>query len=362
MDKNSIGKSKAAILTWCDNNGPTNYGQILQCYAMQRLVKEAGYEPLVIQYRKKDSHDLLAHNFSNSTAMGRFLNERYERHYNLKVVEGAETLRVKRFKEFIKKYIPLSPPCYTKNMVEDMTKDCEVLICGSDQIWNPVCFDPIWFLDFGRPEQKRIAYAPSGVFYERPEFEERYQKMALLIENLDEASVREQVGADILRKYTNKKIKVKEDPSLRLNKTQWDEVADEKLVEGEYLFCYLLGSLSPYQMILRELKRKHQVEKVVYIPTNVLEEGGFKGFVKYEDAGPAQFLSLIKHAKAVCTDSFHGTAMALQYGIPFYNVRRAHKGTGFFEGSDRIDNLLEKRGLKKRWIRNVREVSEKHGK
>lgn len=361
MVRNSTDRPKAAILTWCDNNGPTNYGQILQCYAMQRLVKEAGYEPLVIQYRKKDSRDLLMHDFSNSTAMGRFLNERYERHYNLKVVERQETLRVKRFKEFIKKYIPLSPPCYTKEMVEDMTKDCEVLICGSDQIWNPICFDPIWFLDFGRPRQKRIAYAPSGIFYERPEFEERYQKMALLIENLDEASVREQVGADILRKYTKKEIKVKEDPSLRLNKTQWDEVTDERLVEGDYIFCYLLGSLSPYQMILRELKRKHQVEKVIYIPTNVLAEGGFKGFVKCEDAGPAQFLSLIKHAKAVCTDSFHGTVMALQYGIPFYNVCRAHKGTGFFEGSDRIDNLLEKRGLKKSWIRNVREVSERNG-
>lgn len=199
MDKNSTGRSKAAILTWCDNNGPTNYGQILQCYAMQRLVKEAGYEPLVIQYRKKDPRDLLAHNFSNSTAIGRFLNERYERHYNLKVVEGTETLRVKRFKEFIKKYIPLSPPCYTKNMVEDMTRDCEILICGSDQIWHPIWFDPIWFLDFGRPEQKRIAYAPSGIFYERPEFEEQYRKMAVLIENLDEVSVREQVKSEAKR-------------------------------------------------------------------------------------------------------------------------------------------------------------------
>lgn len=361
MVKNSTDRSKAAILTWCDNNGPTNYGQILQCYAMQRLVKEAGYEPLVIQYRKKDSRDLLMHDFSNSTAMGRFLNERYERHYNLKVVERQETLRVKRFKEFIKKYIPLSPPCYTKEMVEDMTKDCEVLICGSDQIWNPACFDPIWFLDFGRPGQKRIAYAPSGIFYERPEFEERYQKMALLIENLDEASVREQVGADILRKYTKKEIKVKEDPSLRLNKTQWDEVTDERLVEGDYIFCYLLGSLSPYQMILRELKRKHQVEKVVYIPTNMLAEGDFKGFIKCEDAGPAQFLSLIKHAKVVCTDSFHGTVIALQYKVPFYNVDRIHKEMSDWCGRERINNLLKQRGLKKNWIRNVREVSERHG-
>lgn len=358
MGSKNIKKPKAAVLTWCDNHGRTNYGQILQCYAMQHLVKEAGYEPLVVQYRKKDSRDLCMHNFSNHTALGRILNERYERYYNLKVVEEMKTLRIKRFKEFIQAYIPLSAPCYTKRMVEEATADCEVLICGSDQIWNPIWFDPIWFLDFGTPRQKRIAYAPSGIFYEKPEFEECYRKMAALIEKLDEVSVREQVGADILRKYTKKEIQVKDDPSLRLRRAEWDRVADKKLIDCDYVFCYLLGSISPYQMILRELKHKYQAKQIVYIPTNILLEGVLKDFLKYEGAGPAQFLSLIKNAKAVCTDSFHGTAMALQYGVPVYNVHRVQKGAELFGGKERIDNLLEKRGMKKRWIRNLKELDE----
>ncbi len=356
MSRKNIGKPKAAILTWCDNSGPTNYGQILQCYAMQYLAKQAGYEPLVVQYRKKGSLDMFMHNFSNSTTLGKFMNEHYERYYNLKVIEGEKTPRVKQFKKFIRNYIPLSPPCYTKMMVEEVTAECEVLICGSDQIWNPVCFDPIWFLDFGTPKQKRIAYAVSGIFYQRPEFEECYRKMASLIERLDKVSVREQIGADILKKYTSKEVQVKEDPTLRLNRAQWDQVADKELVKESYIFCYLLGSLSPYQMILRELKRKYQTEKIVYIPTNHIPEGGFRDFQKYEGAGPAQFLSLIKYAKAVCTDSFHGTAIALQYEIPLYNVQRAHKEAELFASRDRIDNLLEKRGLEKRWVRNLQEL------
>lgn len=40
---------KAAIITWCNNNGVANYGQILQCYAMTRIVREKGYQPLVIR-------------------------------------------------------------------------------------------------------------------------------------------------------------------------------------------------------------------------------------------------------------------------------------------------------------------------
>ncbi len=361
MSNKNIGKPKAAILTWCDNS-VTNYGQILQCYAMQYLVKQAGYEPLVVKYRKKGSQDMFMHNFSNLTTLGKFMNEQYEKYYKLNVIEEGQTLRVKRFKKFIRKHIPLSPPCYTKMMVEEVTADCEVLICGSDQIWNPACFDPIWFLDFGTLRQKRVAYAVSGIFYQKPEFEECYRKMALLIERLDKVSVREQVGADILKKYTSKEIQVKEDPSLRLNKAEWDQVADKKLIKESYIFCYLLGSLSPYQLILRELKHKYQAEKIVYIPTNLIFEGTFKGFQKYEDAGPAQFLSLIKYAKAICTDSFHGTAMALQYGIPLYNVQRAHKDkeVALFGGGDRIDNLLEKRGLEKRWVRNLQELNEKY--
>lgn len=356
MDRSMRGRPKAAVLTWCNNNGKTNYGQILQCYAMQYLVKSKGFEPLVVQYRKKDTRDLLMHNFCNRTVIGRRMNEKYERYYDIKVVEGKETLRVRRFRDFITKYIPLSPPCYTKKMVEEMTEDCRLLICGSDQIWNPVYFDPIWFLDFGTPGQKRIAYAPSGIFYEKPEFEDYYRRMAPWIERLDKVSVREQISADILKKYVDREIKVQDDPTLCLGKKQWDLVAGKRIVDEDYIFCYLLGSLAPYQLILRELKKKYQAEKIVYIPTNVFEEGRFQRFQEYEDAGPSEFLSLIKYAKAVCTDSFHGTVLALQYGIPFYNVFRACKETEDIGGRERIDNLLEKRGIGKRWVRNVREV------
>ncbi len=155
-----------------------------------------------------------------------------------------------------------------------------------------------------------------------------------------------------------KEIKVRSDPTLFLGSSEWDEISDQRLVEEDYIFCYLLGSISPYQLILRELKRKYQVQKVVCIPSNKVKERGYAEFEKYESAGPAQFLSLIKHAKAVCTDSFHGTALSVQYGIPFYNVFRAHKGTEAFGGRERIDNLLEEMGMEKRWIRNIREIYE----
>jgi len=51
-------RKKVGIITWCDNNGPTNYGQILQCYAMQTICESFGFAPLIIQYRKKTETNL----------------------------------------------------------------------------------------------------------------------------------------------------------------------------------------------------------------------------------------------------------------------------------------------------------------
>lgn len=355
-DTKNRKKIKAAIMTWCGNHGPVNYGQVLQCYAMQCIMREKGYEPIVIQYRTKEHGEMFLHNFSNQRFLGRFFNNINEYYFLRKKIAGGDTRRAINFRKFIKKNINLSPPCYTKKMVEAVTKDCKVLICGSDQIWNPIWFDPVLFLDFGTKKQKRIAYAPSGIFMDKSEFEGTYQRMAPLIERLDCVSVRERTSADILKKYVKKKIAVQEDPTLCIKREQWDKVAAEKLLEENYIFCYLLGNVSPYQLILRKLKEVYQAEKIIYIPSNLFQKGIYKEFEEYDDAGPAQFLSLIKYAKAVCTDSFHGVAMSIQYNVPCYNVCRRQKGTDEFGGRERIENLLERKGKKIQWIKNVKDV------
>lgn len=351
-------KKKAAILTWCDNNGKTNYGQILQCYAMQQLVDSWGYEAFVVQFRAKDERDRIQHNFSNRNPIGRWLNEHYEKNYNLKVVEQGETQRIRAFKQFIREHIRLTPPCYTKQAVEYETRDCELLVCGSDQIWNPLWFHPVWMLDFGTEVQKRIAYAPSGIFSEDEESVACYQKMTPLLERLDVITVREQLGADILSKYTDKEVHAVLDPTLLMDAEKWDEVAADCLVNEDYIFCYIMGSVRPYQLILRELMNRHGAKKVIYIPSNLVQEGQLPDWLPYESAGPAEFISLIKHARAVCTDSFHGTAVSILYGKQFYNVRRAQSGVEKYGGIQRVDNLMKQLHIDSRMLGNVKETRE----
>lgn len=358
-EKNIKAEEKAAILTWCDNNGPTNYGQLLQCYAMQRLVESWGYHSFVVQYRTMDERDFRKRMFSNHTPVGRLLNSCYEQRYNLKVIEGENTPRVQAFKKFIKEYIRLTPPCYSRRAVEQETRDCSLLVCGSDQIWNPLWVHPVWLLDFGTDEQKRIAYAPSGIFDEDEKSRACYRKMAPLIEKLDVVTVREQLGADILSKYTNKKIQTAPDPTLLMRQEEWDKVSSGRLISDDYIFCYFMGSIRPHQLVLRKLLEKYSAEKIVYIPSNLVKDGQLPLFEPYEGAGPAEFISLIRHARAVCTDSFHGTALSLIYGKQFYNVKRMQAGTEKFGGAERINDLLKRLQLASRAVGSVKDVLEK---
>lgn len=356
VEKNIETGKMAAILTWCDNNGPTNYGQILQCYAMQNLVDRWGYDSFVVQYRTRDERDFGKRIFSNRTPVGRLLNSHYEQQYNLKIIEKRNTPRVQAFKEFIKKYIRLTPPCYSRKAVEYETKDCSLLVCGSDQIWNPLWVNPIWLLDFGTSSQRRVAYAPSGIFDEDEDSEACYRKMVPLIEKLDVVTVREQLGVDILSKYTDKVIQAAPDPTLLMSSKEWDKVCAEQLVPEDYIFCYVMGSIRPHQLVLRKLLEKYNAKKIVYIPSNLLNEGQLPYFVRFDTAGPAEFISLIKHAKAVCTDSFHGTALSLIYGKQFYTVQRVQVGADKFGGAERTSDLLKRLHMDSRTVRSVKDV------
>lgn len=319
---------RAAILTFCDNAGPTNYGQILQCYAMQYLARSWGYDPMVVQYPGKDPEAFCA---------------------------GEDLTRVQRFKDFIRKHIALSPPCYSRQAVEDATRDCELLICGSDQIWNPASFDPVFFLDLGAPGQRRIAYAPSGIFQDLPKWRGTYQKMAPLIERLDEVSVRERCGQKILSRYTDRDIGVKPDPTLSVPMEEWDRLAAPRLIREDYVLCYVLGELRPWQLVLRGIMRRHGIRKVVFIPSNVADPHGYAFTEPCVDAGPAEFLSLVKHAGAVCTDSLHGTIFSLLYERSLYNVWRKDDKNPY-AGNERVENLAAETGKALRFISCVADM------
>lgn len=354
MDKGYV-RGKAAVLTWCYDNGKTNYGQILQCYAMQEMVRRLGYDVKVIRYRKEARGRRRAGRESML-----WLDDLHELIYRLKTVEGKVDVRIMRFIRFIGKHISMSEQCYTKEQVEAACRDCDVLFCGSDQIWNPLWFDDVYALNFGRDDQKRIAYAPSGVLAENEEAEKVYREIGGYLRRFDWVAVRERKSVDILKKYTDKQVTDTVDPTLLLSREEWDRVAAGRQTREPYIFCYSLGRLRPNKMLVKRVMAKHGARRVLFITSghyereSQLEKGGC--FIPFKTVGPSEFLALIRDAEAVCTDSFHGLTMSMVYQRQFYIFERNDPDISLWASMIRQENLLEKVGISGRIIRNVVDV------
>lgn len=346
---------KAAIFTWCNNNGPTNYGQILQCYAVQHILEGFGYTVKVVYYRQKDSRDITKKYYSNKTAEGRCNNINYEKNFQ-KQLEGEELGRFHMFNSFVEKYIHLSAPCYSKHMVELEIQDCDLLVCGSDQIWNPAWTNEVLLLNIGKKYQKRVAFAPSGIFVDDKYTNDFLSERKEWFDRFDVITVREKCGAKILQKHVKKQVGTCPDPTLCLSRQEWDEIATPGERKEKYIFCYFIGSVRPYQLMIKEVARKHHVKVIYTIPSNINREPTYSFMEKIEGAGPAEFLSLIKNATAVCTDSFHGLVFSHIYGKTVYCMTRSEGGADRIGRTARLLNLESEYGIKLNLVKNCHDV------
>lgn len=338
-------KGRVAILTWC-YHGAANFGQILQCYALQTLCEKYGLDATVIKYRHPDENELL----DEIPAKGRE-RRNYELAWRNEHLENQSGSQAKRFLSFIDENIHLSGQCYSIEDVQEETADKDYLIVGSDQLWNPIWFDEIFLLGFAKSSQRCFSYATGGITTDEGSCRGIIKQIATGIAHFSGVSVREPISAEILRKYTGKEIVDVLDPTLMLDTAEWDTVCGERLIKGDYILCFCIGLIQPQKHLLREIARKHGVEHVVYIRMNFSNEHLYENelFKEIDAVGPREFISLIKNAEAVCTDSFHGCAFSILYERDFYLLSRAYCDEN--EASRiRTDNLLEKFGIGNRYV------------
>lgn len=334
---------KVAIVTWC--NKGINYGQVLQAYAIHGVVKKYGYDPIIINYRKlKDDEGSIL-------LESKHTRKSYEWYLGLKESKSGYIKTKLKFNKFVKDFIGLSYPCYTKLEIEELMQSlkCKTILCGSDQIWNPACFDPIYYLDFCNADKgiRRIAYAPSIA---ENNLNSRnlhiFKNMTELINKIDYVSVREEDSAKVIRTLTNKAIMSLLDPTFLISKKGWQRIASKKICEESYVFCYILGDLRRHKHNIKKIANKYKTKKVVYLNTNIGESYFNDMFLN--NVGPREFISLIRYAKAIYTDSFHGVALSINLNKEFYACRRFTISA--YNKESRITNVLDVFNLNSRYI------------
>ncbi|MBR3640471.1 MAG: polysaccharide pyruvyl transferase family protein [Oscillibacter sp.] len=288
-----------------------HYGALLQAAATVRAVRALGHKCALVNYYVRQDNDL----FRRSAAPADLAaNAHTALHYRVL------SLRAQRFEAFAAANLPRTPRRYLsldELRAEPLSYD--VILAGSDQIWNPKIFpdgrfDPVFFGAFSAV--RKIAYAPSFGVPSLPEGMEAELKTYLA--DFTHLSVREAQGRAILQKI-GRDAPVVLDPTLLLTAQEWDAMASRAsdLPQGGYLLCYCVSdpaALTPY---VRALAEKTGLPVVQLCGTRRKVVPGAKQIFS---AGPAEFLTLFSRAEYVVTNSFHGTVFAVQYEKPFFTA------------------------------------------
>lgn len=252
------------------------------------------------------------------------------------------------FNKFASESFHLSPLCKTRVELTNMAKKYSAFLVGSDQLWRTDSVEHGYYtLEWVPDSIKKIAYSTSIGVKEVPWFQ--VEKNRRFMNRFDFMALREQSACDLVRRLTGRKVQVVLDPTLLFSGEDWLKIQkSDPLVNGKYIFCYMLGN-NPWQRdFVRQLRLRTGLKIVAlqhldeYIPS----DEGFADEAPYS-VGPREFLNYIRNAEMVFTDSFHCSVFSILYKKQFFTFSRfgEHEKQST---NTRIDNLLDITGLQMR--------------
>ncbi len=301
---------KVSIIT---RHAIANYGSLLQAFATQKVLENLGYDSEIIDYIRDDE----SYKQHEKTLLKRkegWNNNPIKRAMYLLTRQPESVKAGKRFEKEREKLLNLSERYTNPKALKDNPPAADIYMTGSDQVWGPVAngtYDDSYCLSFA--EGKKVAYAASFGHTEMTEELKDYFKRWLTEYN--SIAVREDSAVEILKDIGIETSQVL-DPTLLLSKNYWEEYL-LPIKNRKYILVYQLHN----DKKLGEYAKKVAKEKglpLIRVSASfhqITREGKFKWCPKL-----GEFLSYVKNAECVITDSFHGTAFAINFNTPFVEV------------------------------------------
>lgn len=349
---------KVGIITIVDY---CNYGNRLQNYAVQEVIKNLGLEPETIvnepinirnlqqklkRFMNRPGKEMIIILVQKASAVMRKIRQlliktKDEKEHTAEKQRVEELIkdRETRFIKYTNENIKETPYSITPDTIpKDFYKNYSYFIVGSDQVWNPNfrLGSPIDFLTFAKPEQ-RIAYAASfGVSELSTEIMSDYRSW---LAEMPHISVREEIGAGVVKELIGREVEVLIDPTLMLTREQWLSIAKKSIHKPDkpYLLTYFLGEIAnDVKLIILEIAKEFDLEIV-----NLDDISDNKRFI----VDPPEFLDYINSSDIFLTDSFHGAVFSILFKKTFIVFNRISKEPLM---NSRIDTLLLKFELEER--------------
>lgn len=333
---------KVSILTHAMQG---NYGGMLQAYALQKTIQRLNVEVKVADFRPVSSARLLKHPINKLKLFIRKIQNYFGMGTSSTPV--PYTYFFAMADNFKKKYVnhTFSDPC--SNLPKD-NADTDVWVVGSDQVWRPGWENSFgskagYFLDFV-PEpivSRSIAYAASfGIEhynYDNPELKEYGKK---LLPQFKAISVREDSGITICRNEFGIEAVQMPDPTLLAELSDYDTIIQGDSAESPatpYIAAYILDNYDNKRPLLKKISESTHCEALSLLPHN-----NEKNKANRRPTGVGQWLCLIRNARFIITDSFHGCVFAIIFNKPFVCLGNQNRGMARFYSLLKYYNLEDR--------------------
>ena len=341
---------KVGIVTF---HYPLNFGSVLQAQATQIAVERLGYESEIIDYRfvSSSEYDKIYLSRRNGGFEGMLIKPLLYIHPQKRAV------RIARYNEYDKQLVKSKGTFCSYEELTKVCNDYDIFMSGSDQIWSSSVPEIVrsgtdaiygYFLAF--TEKPKIAYA-SCVAAMKAEDLQEYKEF---IEKYSFIATREERGAEVLRELLGHDVPVVMDPSFLLTKEEWAEYTEQRrLINDPYVLLYSLRNGAAQRNWMKAIRKFCKDKKFRIVVISPYFSYPMPGVTYMLDAGPKEFLNLYHNAEIVFTDTFHGTAFAVNFNRPVFAL-----GNKYWKKDIRKTFLMNQLGMQDRLIEDESEISD----
>lgn len=349
---------RIAITTFFQSQ--TNYGQLLQAYALQQVLMQMGHFPYIIRYgfhkRLQSKHGMDYPDISFSKLLSN--------NKSFSAIPGTKENR--QFDTFRTTHLNLSDNAY--NTIEELQMYPPIADCyltGSDQVWAQLLNDSnnrTFFLDFGFSFIRRIAYAPSFSLKCYPP--ELNHILADNLKRLDAISAREKAGVEIC-KNAGYEAEWVVDPTMLLDDNYYRQMAMESSTElpNNYMLAYHVNVSKEDLACWTKFNNYNVAHSLCAIAVHANGESTpdieFLENADYLYPNIQDWIRLIDHCEYMLTTSFHGVVFSILLRKPFFVVLNREST---FAGNNRITEILSELGLTDRIVTSNTYIEDKLSK
>lgn len=332
---------KISVIT---RHAPSNYGSLLQAAATQKILEKAGHDVQIIDYVRKDETGI----------RGVLVQLDKKKNWNRNLLKKliyillrypSEKYAELRFSSMRRKYLNLTKRYAAAKELEKYASEekARIYVTGSDQVWGGIAdksHDPAYFLCFVPESAKKTAYAASfGKTEFTPGLLAEYKKY---LSRYNHITVREASAVKILEEMEIPCLGQVFDPTLLLAPEEWSMMAPSPAAKKPYVLVYQIHNNPRLNSYAKMFAKKVGLPLFRVSPSlHQIRRGG--RFIYLPQ--PGKFIALFRDAGYIITDSFHGTAFAINFNKQFVEVLSDRKT------ATRNLSLLEYTGLEDRIVR-----------